>query len=76
MKIVKKISKIKDIRLIKKVRRQDNYFSTRLPFANNRIREIWMNMIITTYNSTENMINNLQSSKGKTTLKFYKKKSK
>ena len=29
-------------------------------------------MVNTTYNSTEDMINNLQSLKGKTKLKFYK----
>ena len=34
-----------------------------------------MNMINTTYNTTEDMINNLQSLKGKTKLKFYKNKS-
>ena len=31
-----------------------------------------MNMIITNYNSTEDMINKLQSLKGKTKLEFYK----
>ena len=31
-----------------------------------------MNMATTTYNSTEDMINKLQSLKGKTILKFYK----
>ena len=59
----------------KKVRRQHHNFSTRLPYANEKSREIWMNMIITTYNTTEDMINNLQSLKGKTKLKFYKNKS-
>ena len=32
-----------------------------------------MNMVITTYNSTEDMINKLQQLKGKTKLNFYKK---
>ena len=32
-----------------------------------------MNMITTTYNTTHDMINKLQNSKGKTKLKFYKK---
>ena len=32
----------------KKVRRQDHYFSTRLPYANKKIRETWMNMVNTT----------------------------
>ena len=56
----------------KKVLRQDHNFSTRLPYANKRIRENWMNMVNTTYKSTENMINKLQEMKGKTKLKFYK----
>ena len=34
-----------------------------------------MNMVNTNYNSTEDMINKLQSLKGKTKLKFYKNKS-
>ena len=38
------------------------------------MREFWMNMVNTTYDSTEDMINKLQSLKGKTNLKFYKKK--
>ena len=56
----------------KKVLRQDRDFSTRLNYANKKIRDIWMNMINITYNSTEDMIDKLQSSKGKTKLKFYK----
>ena len=56
----------------KQVRRQDKDFSSRLNYANKKIREIWMNMVNTDYNSTENMINNLQSLKGKTKLKLYK----
>ena len=56
----------------KKVLRQDHIFSTRLNYANKKIREIWMNMVNTKYNSTEDMINNLQQLKGKTKLKFYK----
>ena len=55
----------------KKVLRQDHYFSTRLNYANKKIRDIWMNMVNTTYNSTEDMINKLQEFKGKTNLKFY-----
>ena len=66
------LSTNKNIREIKKVLRQDHYFSTRLPYANKRIREIWTNMVNTTYNSTEDIINKLQSLKGKTKLKFYK----
>ena len=48
----------------KKVLRQDHYFSTRLPYANKKIREIWMNMVNTTYNSTDDMNNKLQELKG------------
>ena len=54
----------------KNVRSQDNHFSTRLPYANEKIREIWMTMVNTTYNSTDGMINNLQEIKRKTKLKF------
>ena len=57
----------------KKVFRQDKDFSTILNYANKKIKEIWMNMVNTNYNTTEDMINKLQSSKGKTELKFYKK---
>ena len=56
----------------KNVLRQDRAFSTRLNYANKKIREIWMNMVNTNYNSTEGMIDKLQSLKGKTKLKFYK----
>ena len=54
----------------KKVRRQDHNFSTRLPYANKKIREIYISMANT--NTTEDMIDKLQSLKGKTKLKFYK----
>ena len=33
---------------------------------------MWMNMVNTTYNSTENMINKLQLLKGKTKINFHK----
>ena len=56
----------------KKVRRRDHSFSTRLTYANKKIVEIWMNMVNTTYNSKEDMINKLQRLKGKTKLKTYK----
>ena len=55
-----------------KVRRQDHCFSTRFPYANKKIREIWMNMVNTTYITTEDMIKRLQSSKGKTKFKLYR----
>ena len=56
----------------KKLLRQDRDFSTRLKYANKKIRDIWMNMVNTTYISTEDMINKLQELKGKTKLKCYK----
>ena len=59
----------------KKIRRQDHDFSTRLNYANKKIREIYINMVNTTYNSSEDMINKLQEIKGKTKLKFYKIRS-
>ena len=59
--------------LKKNVLRQDHNFSTRLNYANKKIRESLMNMVNTTYKSTKDMINNLQQLKGKTKLKFYKK---
>ena len=50
----------------KNVLRQDRDFSTRLNYANKKIRDIWMNMVNTIYNSTENMIDKSQSLKSKT----------
>ena len=55
-----------------KILKQERDFSTRLNFANKNIRDIWMNLINTTSNSTEDMIDKLQRLKGKTNLKFYK----
>ena len=52
--------------------RQDRDFSTRLNYANKKIIEIYINMVNTNYNSTEDMINKLQSLKGRIKLKFYK----
>ena len=57
----------------KNVLRQDRDFSIRLNYAHKKIRKIFINMVNTTYNSTEDMIIKLQSLKGKTKLKFYKK---
>ena len=56
----------------KKVLRQSHDFSTRLNYANKKIREIYINMVNTTYKSSKDMINKLQSLKGKIKLKFYK----
>ena len=50
----------------KKVLRQEKDFSTRVNYANKKRREIWMNIVNTNYNSTEDMINKLQELKGKT----------
>ena len=60
----------------KKVFRQDRDFSTRLNYANKKIKEIYRNMVNTKYNTTEDMINKLQELKGKTKLKVYKNISK
>ena len=57
--------------LHKKVFRQDRGFSTRLNYANKKIRDIWMNIVNTNYNTTDDMINKLQQLKGKTKLKFF-----
>ena len=56
----------------KNVFRQDRDFSTRLNYANKKIKEIWMNIVNTIYNTTEDMIDKLQQLKGKTKSKFYK----
>ena len=40
------------------------------------MREIWMNMVNTTHDSTEEMIRKLQELEGKTKLKFYQNISK
>ena len=55
----------------KNVLRQDRDYSSRLNYANKKIRDIWMNMVNTKYNSTEDLIDKLQQLKGKTNLKFY-----
>ena len=56
----------------KKVLRQERVFSTRLNYANKKIKEIYINMVNTNYNSTEDMIDKLQQLKGKAKLNFYK----
>ena len=55
-----------------KVLRQERDFSTKLNYANKRIRDIWTKMVNTNYNSTDGMINKLQELKGKTETNFYK----
>ena len=59
----------------KKVPRQDRDFSTRLNYANKKIREIWMNMVNTKNNTIEDVIIKLQELKGKTKLNFYENTS-
>ena len=54
----------------KKIRRQNRDFSTRINYANKKLRKIWTNLVNTTYNTTEDMINNLQELKGKTKFKI------
>ena len=75
VKIANILSTNRNIKLIKKFLRQDHLFSTRLPYANEKIRDIWLNMVITNYNSTEDMIKNLQQLKRKTIRKFHKNSS-
>ena len=50
----------------KKIPRQDRDFSSRLNYGNKKIREVWMNMVNSNYNSTEDTIKKLQELKGKT----------
>ena len=59
----------------KEVPIQDHYFSTRLQYADTKKTEINYSMANTTYNSTQDMIINLQQLKGKTKLEFYEKTS-
>ena len=56
----------------KNVLRKDRDFSTRLNYANKKIRDIWMNMVNTNYNTTEEVIEKLKQLKGKTKVKFCK----
>ena len=58
----------------KRVLRQDHGFSTRLPYANEKIRELNYSLVFTIYNTAQEMINNLQSLKGKK-LKLHEKKN-
>ena len=56
----------------KNLRRQEHDFSSRLNYANKKIRETYINMVNANYTTTEDMINKLQQLKGKTKLKFFK----
>ena len=58
--------------MIKKILEQGRNLSTRLIYANGKIKEIWMSMVNNKYTWTEDMINKLQSLKGKTKLQFHK----
>ena len=55
----------------KNVLRQDRDFSTRINYANKKIREMFINMVNTNYNTSDDMIEKLQQLKGKTKLKFH-----
>ena len=55
-----------NIKLIKKVLRQDHYFSLLLQYANIKIGKLFYSIAKTTFNSTEDMIIKLQELKGKT----------
>ena len=76
VKIVKILLTNKNIKLMKKVRRQDPYVPIRLPHADERIGEIYYSMVNTTHISSEEINIKLQELKGKTKLKFYKNISK
>ena len=54
----------------KNVLRQERDFSTRLNYANKKIREVWMNLVNNKDNSTEDVINKLQDLKRKNHIKF------
>ena len=69
--MVTTLLKSKNINLIK-VLRQDN-FSTRLPYANKKIRDICYFMVNALYNSSEGMISKLQKLKGKIIIEIYQK---
>ena len=45
----------------KKVLRLDRFSSTRINWAKKKIRQFWLKMIITTYISTEDLIDEIQS---------------
>ena len=59
-----------------KILRQNHSFSIKLPFAPKKTRKLYHAMVNTQCNSTQDKIDNLQSSKGKTTLKKYQNISK
>ena len=54
-----------------KVLRQDKKLSTKLRYAFEKIRETYFSMMIIEINRTENMIDKVQRSKGKTKLRFH-----
>ena len=61
----------KTSKLIKKILKHNRDFPTRLNYAKTKIREIYIDMVNTKYNSTQDMIIKLQQLKGKTKLKIY-----
>ena len=70
VKIVKIILTNKNIKQIEqyldKIR-----FSTRLPYANKKIRKTICSMVNTKYKATEDMKTKLQSTKGETNLQLF-----
>ena len=64
----------KNIELIKLLG-QDRDYSTRLSYAIKKIREVWMIIVNTAYNTTEDMNNKVNELKGKAKLNFYKSRS-
>ena len=50
--------------------KNDKIFSSRLPYANRKFREIYFCKTNVKYRTTEDFITNLKESKGKTKLKF------
>ena len=57
--------------MITKVLRQDLNFSTVLPNANKKIRELYYSMVNTSCISSEDMSTELQRLKGKTKIKSF-----
>ena len=55
----------------KKVLKQDHSFPTRLLYADKKFRKIYCSLANTTYISTDDMNNKVQSLKGKTKIELY-----
>ena len=57
--------------MIKSILRQNKSFSTRLPFAKEKIRELKFSMVNKKPKTVEEMLNKSQNLKGKTKIKFH-----